>query len=447
MNNFEQDQPGTQLSSPDDQEQLPEGGNFLGIVGQSESIRRVFHKINIYGPAEAPVVITGETGTGKELVARALHERSARHSMPFVAVNCSALSEELFESELFGHERGSFTGAVKTHKGRFERADKGTLFLDEIGDMPLKTQAKILRVLEDGKFERVGGEQEYPVDVRIIAATNVSLEQAVAMRRFRADLYHRLAVFRIHVPPLRERPGDIPLLVNHFLKILNHRYGRNVLRLTPEALKVLEDYHWPGNVRELRNVLERIFVESRGMVIGHNSLNEWIQERDYFAAGEWNLYFPENRKATKPAIIVPHYPSSEDLRQQVALLPFKADSPRLGDEHWGTPNSNLLTPVSFSENKSLPPYDLLPRKENIIPLEITPAAADIATSSPKPKELTREAIINAFRRSEGNITQAARLLGIHKATFYRHMKTMGLSREELNLQVQGNQGGKEAENS
>ncbi|MEW6381236.1 MAG: sigma-54 dependent transcriptional regulator [bacterium] len=439
MSDFDQSQGKDQLFSSLDQEMEVPGGNFLGIVGQSELMKRVFHKITVYGPAQAPVIITGETGTGKELIARALHERSERFKMPFVAVNCSALSEELFESELFGHERGSFTGAVKTHKGRFERADKGTLFLDEIGDMPLKTQAKILRVLEEGKFERVGGEQEYPVDVRIIAATNVSLEQAVAVRRFRADLYHRLAVFRIHVPPLRDRPGDIALLVDHFLKILNQRYNRHVLRLTPEALKVLADYHWPGNVRELRNVLERVYVESRGMVIGHNSLNEWVRERDYFAAGEWNLYFPENRKAAKPAIIVPHAPSSNS--RQVALLPFKHDTPpRLGDEHWGTPPSTSLPALPFPGNPELQPYELHSHGENARPIDITPTNPSAALTRPL-KELNRETVINAIQNTAGNITRAARLLGVHKATLYRHMKNWGLSREVIGIQTQGNRPG------
>jgi len=415
--------------TPASDQNLQTGGNFLGIIGSSAPMMRIFHKINLYGPAEAPVIITGETGTGKELIARALHERSKRRQMPFVAVNCCALSEDLFESELFGHERGSFTGAVKTHKGRFERADRGTLFLDEIGDMPIRTQAKLLRVLEEGTIERVGGEDEYPVDVRIIAATNVSLEQAVSVRRFRADLYHRLAVFRIHVPPLRDRPGDIALLVEHFLKILNQRYNRRVLRLTPEALRVLQDYHWPGNVRELRNVLERVYVESRGIVIGHNSFNEWVQERDYFSAGEWNLYFPENQKAAKPAIIVPHSPAGQHPRE-VALLPLNADTPYLKDEHRVASHRESLPALPASESSDLLSRGSSPY-ERYNPIDIAYTGAAIST---RPIKLTREIVIDAFQTAEGNITQAARLLGVHKATLYRYMKNMGLNREILNLQ-------------
>ncbi|MBM3334906.1 sigma 54-interacting transcriptional regulator, partial [Candidatus Sumerlaeota bacterium] len=217
-------------------------GAFHGIVGRSKSLLDVFYKIEVYGPTDAPVLISGETGTGKELVAQALHERSLRRDKPFVAVNCTALSEELFESELFGHEKGAFTGAIRSHKGRFERADKGTLFLDEVGDMPPRTQAKLLRVIEHGAFERVGGEKEEHVEVRILAATNMPLEREVAFGRFRSDLYHRLAVFRIHVPALRERTDDLPLLVEHFLSTLNERYGRQGVRLTPEAMRLLSEY-------------------------------------------------------------------------------------------------------------------------------------------------------------------------------------------------------------
>ena len=195
-----------------------------GFIGHSPALLQVFRKIEIYGPTDAPVVITGETGTGKELAARALHAHSQRHRRPFVAVNCAALSEELLESELFGHEKGAFTSAVRAHRGRFERAHEGTLFLDEIGEMPLRLQAKLLRVIEEGVIERVGGEREVTVDVRLMSATNVPLEIAVQSRTFRLDLYHRLDVLRVHMPPLRERLDDIPLLADHFLQLLNEKY-------------------------------------------------------------------------------------------------------------------------------------------------------------------------------------------------------------------------------
>src|SRR6185503_8701227 len=203
-----------------------------------------------------------------------------------------------FESELFGHERGAFTGAVAIHRGRFERADKGTLFLDEIGDMPLRVQAKLLRVLEDGKFERVGGEKEIAGDARVVAATNAPLERAVVDRRFREDLYHRIAVLRVHVPPLRQRVEDLPLLADHFLSICDRRYGRGRKRLSPEAVRLLASYAWPGNIRELRNVLERVYVEASNDVVSRNAFAEWEGERDTLAAGAWNLGLREEQRMT-----------------------------------------------------------------------------------------------------------------------------------------------------
>jgi sigma-54 specific flagellar transcriptional regulator A len=380
-------------------------GAFHGIVGRSQPMLEVFYKIEVYGPTEAPVVISGETGTGKELVARALHERSGRRDKPFVAVNCTALSEELFESELFGHERGAFTGAVRSHKGRFERADKGTLFLDEIGDMPVPIQSKLLRVLEHGMFERVGAEHEQRVDVRILAATNMSLERAVAAQRFRADLYHRLVVLRIHVPPLRERPGDLPLLVEYYLNILNQRYGRRGVRLTPDATRLLGEYYWPGNVRELRNVLERVYVETPGQVIGRNAFNEWIRERDYLSAGGWNLEHLEVQRASAPVIIPPTRSGMAGSGRQVPSLPSPA----------GTP------------------FPLALPQEPFLPAGRAIDAVYSVTHPPsrKPRSLTADDIRRALAEAGGNATQAARSLGVHKATLYRHMKALGLKREDL----------------
>jgi len=291
---------------------------FNGIVGRSAPIKKVFDKIKIYGPSDAPVVITGETGTGKELVARALHNHSPRKNGPFVTVNCSGLNEELFESELFGHEKGSFTGAYRAHRGRFERAQKGTLFLDEIGDMPGISQVKLLRVLETDTIERVGGEREISIDVRLIAATNIPLEKSVAEKRFRSDLYHRIAVFRIHVPPLRERKKDIILLIHYFLQLLNRRYKKDITQVTPEALRLLKEYRWPGNVREMRNVLERVYVETQGTVIGHNAFNEWVQERDYLSAGDWNIERLDDGRAFSNAIVQSSSTLPPHILEQIA---------------------------------------------------------------------------------------------------------------------------------
>jgi two-component system nitrogen regulation response regulator NtrX len=216
-------------------------------------------------PTDASVLLTGENGTGKELVARALHAGSARAVHPLVAVNCAAIPEELIESELFGHEKGSFTGAIQSRAGRFETAHKGTLFLDEIADMSLKTQAKILRILQERIFERVGGTRPIHVDVRVIAATNKSLEDAIAAGVFREDLYYRLAVVPLRLPPLRERRGDIPLLAAAFAASLNH--GRRPPVFSDEVMRIMEQYAWPGNVRELRNFVERMSILHGGGVV------------------------------------------------------------------------------------------------------------------------------------------------------------------------------------
>jgi nitrogen regulation protein NR(I) len=239
----------------------------LGIIGRSEGMQQVFKLIGQLAASDATALITGESGTGKELVARAIYHHSNRSQHPFLAVNCAAIPEQLLESELFGHERGAFTGATLQRIGKFEQCHRGTLFLDEIGDMTPATQTKILRVLQSGTFERVGGNQPIKVDVRIIAATNKPLEQAVAARQFREDLFYRLNVVRIHIPPLRERREDIPLLVNYFLKNVTKGQSGQPKSVASGVLKALEKYHWPGNVRELENVIRRALVVAKGNAI------------------------------------------------------------------------------------------------------------------------------------------------------------------------------------
>jgi len=233
------------------------------ILGDSVAMRSVLEAITTVAPTEANVVVTGETGTGKELVARALHEASRRRDKPLIKVNCASIPRELFESEFFGHVKGAFTGALRERAGRFQLADGGTLFLDEIGDIPLSTQSKLLRVLQEGEYERVGEERTRRVDVRIIAATNRDLKTEIADGRFRQDLYYRLNVFPIQVPPLRDRAGDIALLAARFLELIARGLGRPVPKLTAEHLRRLEGYVWPGNVRELRNTIERAVITSR----------------------------------------------------------------------------------------------------------------------------------------------------------------------------------------
>ncbi|HEX5170559.1 MAG TPA: sigma-54 dependent transcriptional regulator [Cyclobacteriaceae bacterium] len=232
------------------------------IVGQSEALQQVLQMIEKVAPTDARVLITGPNGSGKELVARALHEKSSRYNGPLVEVNCAAIPSELIESELFGHEKGSFTSAVKQRIGKFELAESGTLFLDEIGDMSLAAQAKVLRALQENKITRVGGDKEINVNVRVIAATNKDLKKEIEDKRFREDLYHRLSVIVIKVPPLIDRKEDIPLLVDRFLTEIADDYGTKKKSIQKEALKKLADHNWPGNIRELRNVVERLVIMS-----------------------------------------------------------------------------------------------------------------------------------------------------------------------------------------
>ena len=240
--------------------QLDERYGLDQIVGSSPPMRALFEKIRLASPTSSTVLISGESGTGKELVARAIHQNSQRASGPFIAINCGALPETLVESELFGHEKGAFTGAVAARKGFFEAAGKGTLLIDEIGDLPLPLQTRLLRALEQRVITRVGSTAETPTDVRIIAASNRDLAKMVRDKAFREDLFYRLSVLHLEVPPLRKRRQDIPLLVSHFLGELSGEHGREVRDVTPDALDALEHYAWPGNVRELRNVLESIVV-------------------------------------------------------------------------------------------------------------------------------------------------------------------------------------------
>jgi DNA-binding NtrC family response regulator len=230
------------------------------IVGDSAAINQVKETIEKVAPTDARVLITGENGTGKELVARWIHEKSNRHKLPLVEVNCAAIPSELIESELFGHEKGSFTSAVKQRIGKFEQANGGTLFLDEIGDMSLSAQAKVLRALQENRITRVGGDKDIKVDTRVIAATNKDLKKEIGENKFREDLYHRIGVIIINVPPLRDRKDDVPLLVDRFLSDIAIEYGDKPKSITPEAIKMLQNMPWTGNIREIRNVIERLVI-------------------------------------------------------------------------------------------------------------------------------------------------------------------------------------------
>jgi DNA-binding NtrC family response regulator len=273
--------------------QLREAGKIGVLVGASRGMQDVMRQVEMAAPSTASVLITGETGSGKEMVARSIHMLSPRADRPFIAINCSAIPESLMESEIFGHERGAFTGAAERRIGCFELADGGTLLLDEIGEMPAATQAKLLRVLEDHKVRRLGSKVETPVDVRVLAATNKNPEQAVADGHLRQDLYFRLNVFNIHLPPLRDHKDDLPLLIENLLAEVSEKHGKKVAGVASDVMDMFKSYPWPGNVRELRNVLERAAIASdRGTVSRSHLPSEFGRAPATLTTGLGGLRFP-----------------------------------------------------------------------------------------------------------------------------------------------------------
>ena len=346
-----------------------------GIVGRSEPMQNVFKLIGQLAASDATALITGESGTGKELVARAIYHHGRRSSQPFLAINCAAIPENLLESELFGHEKGAFTGASAQRVGKFEQCNLGTIFLDEIGDMTLPTQTKILRVLQSGTFERVGGNQPIKVDVRVIAATNKPLEQAVAAREFREDLFYRLNVVRVQMPPLRERRDDIRLLVNYFLKKLSQQQKTPPKSIAPEAIQAMERFHWPGNVRELENAIQRAVVVSKGDVILPGDLPPEVTQGAHMAGAAAASAAPGSGAA--PAL--------------PAALPENLDTAQL---------ARLLFQAARRDAQ----------------LKIIPA-------------VERELIIHALAETKGNQVQAAKLLGITRATLRKRVEKFGIKQE------------------
>ena len=252
-----------------------------GLIGSSASFRALLEDVQVVAPTDCTVLIQGETGTGKEVIAQAIHEASPRRQHRFIAVNCAALPAALLESELFGHERGAFTGAVAQRLGRFQSADRGTLFLDEIGELPIELQPKLLRAIQEREVERLGCSHATRVDVRIVAATNQNLEQMLSERRFRMDLYYRLKVFPLTLPPLRERIGDIPLLVDHFVRSYARRQGKSIEFVSDEVMAAIETYSWPGNIRELQNFIERSVILTKGPAL--QAPTEGLERNDCFA--------------------------------------------------------------------------------------------------------------------------------------------------------------------
>ncbi|MFC1491532.1 sigma 54-interacting transcriptional regulator [Nitrospinota bacterium] len=276
-------------SSPGGAPQVPasgEDGNFFGILGQSIEIKRVFDMIMKVSATSSTILLTGESGTGKELVCRAIHKLSGRSKGPLIPVNCGAIPEELLESELFGHEKGAFTGATTAREGRFQMADGGTILLDEVSEMSPKLQVKFLRVLQESEFERVGGGKTIRVDVRIIAATNKDLEKSVACREFREDLYYRLNVIPLPLPPLRERQGDISLLVQSFIDMFQEKNLSSLKSVAPDAMAALQAYSWPGNVRELENLIERMAILAEGSILKLSDLPERFKSSQAADSGQ-----------------------------------------------------------------------------------------------------------------------------------------------------------------
>ncbi|HTL94681.1 MAG TPA: sigma-54 dependent transcriptional regulator [Gemmatimonadaceae bacterium] len=394
-----------------------------GLIGESEGIREVMVKIEQMAPVSSTVLIEGESGTGKELVARAIHRLSPRRGKPFIAVNIGALPETLMDSELFGHEKGSFTGAAERRLGRFELANGGTLFLDEVGEAPLSTQVKLLRVLEQREVTRVGGTQPFRVDVRVLAATNRPLREHVEAGEFRADLYYRLNVLNIYLPPLRDRREDIPLLVRQFVQELAAQHDRPFPGISAEAMQRLVEYSWPGNIRQLRNLVESMVVLSPGHEITAEDIPREIRE----GAARF-LPVPVGRTAAGPGRVDESamggrelefiIRSLVELKLQVEELRRRVGEDRIGSALGTGPSRDVLVgevvantpPVAAIEPKDQPPAP------NVISIRPGMSMA----------EVERAAIELALRETRGNRRKAADMLGIGERTLYRKLKEYNL---------------------
>ena len=343
-----------------------------GIIGGSPALRNVIEQVAIVAPTTASVLIQGESGTGKELVARAIHDRSPRRHRALISVNCASIPRELFESEFFGHVKGAFTGALRDRAGRFQAADGGTLFLDEVGEIPLDLQGKLLRVLQEGGFERVGDETTRRVDVRVIAATNRDLQQEVASGHFRRDLFYRLSVFPIVLPPLRERADDLPRLATHFLEQAAQRYGRRGLRLSARAIKTLEAYAWPGNVRELQHVIERAVLLSRGGVL---RLDGALAEPEETTRATSNGSTPGALQAVIPEIEWRRR-EQENLRSALRLAKGRIYGPDGAADILGVKPTTLISRLNALGLREPPNIRAVARTERSFPSDISPSGAN-----------------------------------------------------------------------
>jgi len=363
-----------------------------GIIGRSIAIEEILEAIVQVGPTEVPILIEGESGTGKDVIARAVHKASRRKDGPFEAINCASLAEGVLESELFGHEKGAFTGAIARRAGLFERADRGTVFLDEVGEMSPNMQVRLLRVLESGEVLRVGGMQSFRVDVRLIAATNRNLSGAVQEGRFRQDLYYRLKGVNFHLPPLRERQKDIPGLMDYFITQANARHGKNVSGVDSDALNRLKRYRWPGNIRELRNLIDTLVVLSTGPKITDEMVVSQLETTITDDAPQ--LPIPLHRakdEVEREMIYTSILALHRDVRQILELL---------RDQNQNDPWEGLR--------------------------EVHPVPGEEGMNGFSLAQMEREAIQRALRQSAGNRRKASEMLGISERTLYRKIKEYGL---------------------
>jgi DNA-binding NtrC family response regulator len=414
---------------------------ITGIVGETDAMEEVLERVVQIAPVASTVLILGESGTGKELVARGIHALSPRRHRPFIAVNVAALPETLLESELFGHEKGAFTGASDRRKGFFELANGGTIFLDEMGEMPLSTQTKLLRVLEEREFRRVGGEESIRVDVRVVAATNRDLREQVLTGAFRRDLYHRLNILRIDLPPLRARRDDIPRLIDGFIRQFSAQHDRPFVGIEPEALRILVDYDWPGNVRELRNLVESMVVLAPGRVIRPEDIPAEVR---YGRRGDSLLPVPVSVARPRPsngegdAAGLPSAPPPElefilrtlfDLRMDMEDLRREFEVYRVrhreevavgtGVGSFTIPSAGGYAPYASAPIALGPPAMAFPEPE---PEPEREEGTVVFRPGKTMADMEREAISAALLHSRGNRRRAAEMLGIGERTLYRKLK-------------------------
>jgi DNA-binding NtrC family response regulator len=407
---------------------------FTGIIGETDAIHQVLERVVQIAPVQSTVLVTGESGTGKELVARGIHALSPRRHKPFIAVNVAALSETLLESELFGHEKGAFTGAIDARRGLFELADGGTIFLDEIGEMPLATQTKLLRVLEQREFHRVGGEKAIRVDVRIIAATNQDLRQLVAIGEFRRDLYFRLNVLSIELPPLRERRDDIPLLVESFVREVSDRHDRKFPGISAEAMDVLVSYAWPGNIRELRNLVESMVVLSPGRVIRPEDIPDEVRRGKGASLLPVPIVRAEGGKGGKGAGSL--RPELEFVFRTLVELRVDMDDLRREFEAYRSGGALELSPHAVvgrvgpggpvPAGIEIGAYSPGEPEEEVAEVEEPERGVVVFEPGMTIEDMERQAIQAALTEVRGNRRKAADMLGIGERTLYRKISKYGL---------------------